>query len=215
APQGQLRIRHATHVPWQGTVPACHRIVQLQLAAGVTLRASLRDAATDRPIAGATATLTRPGPGPAPPAVHSDADGSVRFAPVGAGAYTLHVQHPHYPGWQQPLHLTTRDLEHQARTLAPVELPPGASVRGQVVDRFGVAAAGMHVRAIALNEKTGVRSSATRDDGRFGLHGLPAGPVRLEVYDDAGTLWHQHTLSLEAGDTLTDLRLRLVDLRLP
>lgn len=149
------------------------------------------------PRGGITGTNTQLG--------ESDGEGRYRLDGLGPGLHDIEVRHPSFRPLRQEVEVELGE------TVADLELAPGLSISGQVVDERGTAVSGAVVRAVPRFEQRSMMGmgspSGVDGEGRFELAGLAPG-----IYD----LIADHP---ERGRTAREVRLeesalRDVELRL-
>jgi hypothetical protein len=150
------------------------------------------DAASHQPVKKATIFINFLGPQPADThnqarsTVTTDASGAFAFSNLAAGQYEVIVQHQNYP--QTGMRGPRKTLQVVAGETAPsvtVELIPGATVSGRVVDEDGDPMSGCIVQPHpAKNFNQGVpimRMPSSHEDGSYRIYGIPPGKYTITV----------------------------------
>jgi uncharacterized protein (DUF2141 family) len=151
----------------------------------------VRDAVSHQPVKKASVSINFMGP-PAnnpgqlpkgndgPQAAVTDASGAFNFTNLAAGLYMIVVQHQNYPdarmgGARKTVQVPANDT---ASSLT-IELIPGATISGHIVDEDGDPVNGCFIQPHpAMHPEQGVgitRAPTTRDDGSYRIAGIPPG----------------------------------------
>lgn len=110
------------------------------------------------------------------------ADGGFAIGHLAAGRYTLTVDHP---GHDTRLLPPVEVAEGRTVDLGEIELAPGGSLAGLVLDPGGRPVDGAWASVVVESDSGGLHRAPgrTAEDGRFELTGLPLGePLRLSVW---------------------------------
>jgi hypothetical protein len=175
APPGPWRITadhpdYAQGVPVDlDAAPDPRSPVALVLRAGVTVRGSVLDRMLGDAVAGAEIVLESATVPPQVRTARSDDAGSFVIPRAVPGAYVARITSPRYGAWSGPIEIAASrwgEVELDA-----IELTPGVTLEGEVVDALGQTLRGVE---IAIE---GEPASAVRSDprGHFALSGLTDG----------------------------------------
>jgi beta-lactamase regulating signal transducer with metallopeptidase domain/protocatechuate 3,4-dioxygenase beta subunit len=141
--------------------------VELRLAPGRSIRARVVDAATGRPIAGATVHAAIDGLTADP---RTDAEGMATFGPLPARSWTLYA-------WAEGHARQVREIDLEADLEADAvefRLTAGGRLEGVVTDEAGQPLQGVRTRLIAASDwRWWPESVMTDAAGRFAIDGLP------------------------------------------
>jgi murein DD-endopeptidase MepM/ murein hydrolase activator NlpD len=167
----------------------------IRLDAGGGVRATVRDAATGTPLAGARVEVTAPG---GPIGRVADARGIVEVRGLAAGEWKVTARAPGYAV------VTKTVVVHVSRASDEVTLDAtrGATVEGVVRDRYGRRVGGARVTV-------GSSTSVSDRDGNFRLTDVSAGAVVLDAELDGhhGTM----PLQLAPGDARVSINVEISD----
>jgi hypothetical protein len=148
------------------------------------------DAASHQPVKKATIFVNFLGPqapdahNQAPSTATTDASGAFAFSNLATGRYEVIVQHQNYP--QAGMRGARKTVQVAAGETAPsvtVELIPGATVSGRVVDEDGDPLSGCIMQPHpAKNFNQGVpivRMPSSHEDGPYRIYGIPPGKYTI------------------------------------
>ena len=149
---------------------ACLMLLALLAAQnGSVVRGTVTDAATKRPVAGATVMLVRADAVADAAVVTTEDAGAFFFEPRAAGTYRLVAEHADY----------TREMSAPiivesgtTKSLVRLTLTPTAVISGRVTDEFGEPVGKVYVRALTTRV---VAEARTNDLGEYRLFGLAPG----------------------------------------
>jgi Carboxypeptidase regulatory-like domain len=164
-----------------------------------SLKGVVQDSVSHGPVKKAEVMLnitssanTRPQPGGAqqrgfePKSTTTDANGTFAFTGLIPGTYELRVSHPRYPAprnGQPQRKVEVRSGEEASG--ATIELVPGASISGRVLDEDGDPIPGCFPQArSAKGDQQGVQmlgEDASNDDGEYRVYGLGAGKYVIAI----------------------------------
>lgn len=123
------------------------------------------------------------------------ADGGYGFDNISDGAYRLFVSHraylPSCPGSSRPRSQCEliNLIANQRVTDADVALPPGAIIRGRLLDQQGRPIAGANLSTEFKEQSLGGGGARSRSDGRFEIRSVPAGTMLIRVQPPEAA-WH-------------------------
>jgi hypothetical protein len=139
----------------------------------------VRDAASHQPVKKASVSI-QPGTNQTTPLAFTDASGAFLFDNLPAGQYQLTIEHRNYP--QTRMGGVRRTVQVSANDTTPsvtVELVPGASVSGHIVDEDGDPMTGCVVEPHPARKlKSGIPMMGvpmSGEDGSYRLSGVPPG----------------------------------------
>lgn len=208
--KASLRVQAPGFSPFEAELGAAPARVEVVLERGVLVSGTITQLRGRLPVEGAEVVLVQDGERRT---AHSDADGAYTFAEVAPGPIRLLLSHPEFAA--KTLSETVRATGRVDRPfeLPVVELQPAGSVAGIVLDASGApvpnARVGVGVVPAFLPAgaaPTGFAKSG--EDGRFTLHGVPAGRTRIAAYA-VGSGRAEREVEVEAGETTSDVELRL------
>jgi hypothetical protein len=151
------------------------------------------DAASRQPVKKATVFINFFGPqtaeahNQAPPTITTDASGAFSFSNLAAGQYEVIVDHQSYPHTRmRGVRKTVQVVAGETAPSVTVELIPGATVSGRVVDEDGDPLSGCVVQPHpAKNFNQGipmVRMPTTHEDGSYRIYGIPPGKYTIAAH---------------------------------
>ena len=130
----------------------------------------------------------------------TDASGSFAFNSLGPGSYQLSVTHRNYPARRGGVRKTVQVTATENAPTVSVELIPGASLSGHVVDEDGDPLSGCMVQihsAKNFSQSEGgrfMRMPMAREDGSYRLYGLTPGKYTITAQCTA-TVFEPRALS--------------------
>jgi protocatechuate 3,4-dioxygenase beta subunit len=160
--------------------------VQVVLSAGVTLLGKVLDDWTNEGLAGVRVRLN----GPSRLESETRNDGTFVVRRATTGTYEISFSHPDYETQTQRVVLEPPRYVDQAQELDRVQLQPGGSIEGQVLDAYSEPVPSAEVAW--GDPPLWPRASRSDTAGRFVLRGVPAGSVWI---------WARHPV---AGEDSSD-----------
>ena len=160
--------------------------VRVVLSAGVTLLGEVLDDWTNEGLPGVRVRLE----GPAKLESQTRSDGTFVFRRAATGTYEVSFSHPDYETQTQRVVLEPPRYVDQPQELDRVQLQPGGSIEGQVLDAYSEPVPSAEVAW--GDPPLWPRASRSDIDGRFVLRGVPAGSVWI---------WARHPV---AGEDSSD-----------
>lgn len=206
-----LRVQAPGFSPFEAQLEVAPARVEVALERGVLISGMITQLRGRLPVEGAEIVLVQDGERRT---VHSDAEGVYSFSDVAPGPVRLLLSHPEFA--TKTLAETVRATGRADRPfeLPTVELQPAGSVSGVVLDVSGApvpnARVGVGVVPAFLPAGAAPAGFAkSGDDGRFTLHGVPAGRAEIAAYA-VGLGRAEREVEVEAGETTADVELRLI-----
>lgn len=156
--------------PFEVVSPGDHSVGVLKFLPGGRLKARVINAITKEPVASVVLRLQPDGP-----TGKTDGNGNVGIGPILPSMYSVQFEHPHYLPLEKRLIKISRGQEND---IGVIELDPGGTLTGMVVDGDNKPQRSITVEATAVNADV-VRRTNTDAGGRFTFRGLTPGGQRL------------------------------------
>ena len=158
--------------------------VRVVLSAGVTLLGEVLDGWSNDGLSGVRVRLS----GPAQLETKTRSDGTFVIRRAATGTYDVSFSHPDYETQTQRVVLEPARYVDQPQELDRVQLQPGGSIEGQVLDAYSEP---VPTAEVAWGDPPLWRRARRSDaDGRFVLRGVPAGSVWI---------WARHPVAGEGS----------------
>jgi len=206
----RLSVTHRGHAPAVREINPAPTEIALTVGVGLAVTGSITTARGRQPLEGTEVTLNT---GAASVRARTGRDGNFRFEDVPPGPVQLVAARAGYVKAEQSLSLEAPDRADRPVALDPLDLEPGGTVTGEVVDARGEPVAGAKVSVGWFSaRRPGTLDAAAVTDarGEFRLEEVAEGEIAVEASAPGTGKGRAEPIHVIAGETTRGVRIELV-----